>query len=251
MTEPILAVERLCKQFDSRNGEIHAIENISFSVMPGEFVCIVGPSGCGKTTLLRVLAGLIEPDRGQACLHGQPLNGPQLEIGVVFQKPNLMPWRTVFDNVALSLQIRRIAVEESGARVTAALEMVGLLEFAAAYPHELSGGMQQRVAIARALVYDPEILLLDEPFGALDALTREHLNHELLQLWRDSGKTVVMVTHNIREAVFLSGRVVVLTQRPGRVADIIPVPLPRPRPESLFYDSEFSALAYRVRQAIR
>jgi NitT/TauT family transport system ATP-binding protein len=251
VTEPILAVERLCKQFASRNGDIHALEDISFSVIMGEFVCIVGPSGCGKTTLLRILAGLIEPDQGQVCLHEQPLRGPQSKIGVVFQKPNLMPWRTVFDNVTLPLQIRRLPAEEAKARVTAVLKMVGLLDFATAYPRELSGGMQQRVAIARALVYDPEILLLDEPFGALDALTREHLNHELLQLWQASGKTVIMVTHNIREAVFLSGRVVVLTKRPGRVADIIPSPLPRPRPESLFYDSEFSALAYKVRQAIR
>jgi len=257
MTEtagPILAVSKVGKQFVSRQGDINALEDISFTVSAGEFVCLVGPSGCGKTTLLRILAGLLQPDQGQACLYGRPIDAPSAQIGMVFQKPNLMPWRTVFDNVVLPLQVGqnslKIATDQLE-KVEAVLALVGLTEFSGRYPRELSGGMQQRVAIARALVFEPDILLLDEPFGALDALTRERLNHELLQVWQASGKTIVMVTHNIREAVFLSGRVIVLTQRPGRVAAVVPIPLPRPRPESLFYSSEFSALAYQVRQAIR
>ena len=249
---PILAVNHLSKQYQPRQGGIlPAIADISFSVASGEFVTVVGPSGCGKTTLLRILAGLLVPDQGEVCLHGQPLQEPRREIGVVFQRANLMPWRTVLDNVLLPLQIRHVSAQEATDRAFASLELVGLHDFAASYPQELSGGMQQRVAIARALVYEPEILLLDEPFGALDALTRERLNQELLQLWEASRKTVVMVTHDIREAVFLSDRVVVLSQRPGRVADIIDIPFERPRSEKLFYDSGFISVAYQVRQAIQ
>lgn len=251
MSTPVLEVSHLYKIYNSRQGSIAAIEDISFAVMPGEFVCLIGPSGGGKTTLLRILAGLLRPDQGQVYLHGQPLNEPCTEIGVVFQKPNLMPWRTVLDNISLPLQIRNATASEIKQRVYRVLEMVNLRDFAHSYPRELSGGMQQRVSIARALVYEPDILLLDEPFGALDALSRERLNHELLQIWRASGKTIVMVTHDIREAVFLADRVMILSQRPGRLADVIPIPLARPRSESLFYDSEFSALAYQIRQAIR
>jgi NitT/TauT family transport system ATP-binding protein len=184
-------------------------------------------------------------------LHGRPLTGPCREIGVVFQKANLMPWRTVLDNVRLPLQIRHMVPAEATQRAYAALEMVGLHDFVRSYPHELSGGMQQRVAIARALVYEPEILLLDEPFGPLDALTRERLNQELLQVWETNRKTVIMVTHDIREAAFLADRVIVLSQRPGRIADVIPIPFGRPREEALFYDSGFNAVAYQVRRAIQ
>ena len=231
---------------------ISAVEDVSFTVDPGEFLCIVGPSGCGKSTLLRLLSGLLLPDRGQVQLHGQPLEGPSYHIGLVFQKANLMPWRTVLDNVRLPLEVLRIPASETKKRAIQALELVGLMEFANNHPQELSGGMAQRVAIARALAHEPEVLLLDEPFGALDALTRERLNQELMQVWEISRKTVVMVTHDIREAVFLADRVLVLTQRPGRVAAMIPVNLARPRPSSLFYDSEaFNALTYQVRQAIQ
>ncbi len=210
----------------------------------------MGPSGCGKTTLLRLLAGLLPPDRGEVRLNGQLLREPCSDIGLVFQKANLMPWRNVFDNILLPLQIQGVPKTQAYKRVEQALTMVGLGDFAAAYPRELSGGMQQRVSIARALVHKPKILLLDEPFGALDALTRERLNLELLQLWQASRKTVVMVTHNIQEAVFLADRVLVLSQRPGRVSANIPIPLPRPRELSLLYNSSFSNLAYKVRQAI-
>ena len=248
---PILEAIHLSKHYLTRQGPLPAIEDVSFAVALGEFLCIVGPSGCGKTTLLRLLSGLLLPDRGQVCLRGRPLRGPSREIGFVFQNANLMSWRTVFDNVLLPLQVQRMPPAEAERRATQALELVGLSEFARSYPRELSGGMAQRVAIARALAHEPEILLLDEPFGALDALTRERLNQELLRVWDASRKTVVMVTHDIREAVFLADRVLVLSQRPGRVAAVVPITLPRPRPPSLFYSEAFSALAYEVRQAIR
>jgi NitT/TauT family transport system ATP-binding protein len=247
----ILEAIHLSKQYVTSQGPLSAIEDVSFEVGSGEFLCIVGPSGCGKSTLLRLLAGLLLPDQGQVCLHGRPLTGPCREIGLVFQKANLMPWRTVFDNILLPLQVQRMPPAAAEQRAARALALVGLAEFAHSYPRELSGGMEQRVAIARALAHEPEILLLDEPFGALDALTRERLNQELLRVWDASRKTVVMVTHDIREAVFLADRVLVLSQRPGHVTAIVPVPLPRPRSVSLFYSEAFSALAYEVRQAIR
>jgi NitT/TauT family transport system ATP-binding protein len=248
---PLLEAIHLSKKYATRQGPLSAIKDVSFEVAEGEFLCIVGPSGCGKTTLLRLLAGLELPDQGQVCLHGKPVECPRHEIGFVFQKANLMPWRTVVDNVLLPLQIDHLPPAEAERRASHALQLVGLTEFAASYPRELSGGMEQRVAIARALAHEPEILLLDEPFGALDALTRERLNQELLRVWGISRKTVVMVTHDIREAVFLADRVLVLSQRPGRVAATVPITLPRPRPLSIFYSEAFSALAYEVRQAIR
>lgn len=251
MSESILQAVHLHKQYVTSQGYLSAVEDVSFDVAPGEFLCVVGPSGCGKSTLLRLLSGLLSPDRGQVCLHGQPLQGPCHEIGLVFQKANLMPWRTVLDNVMLPLQVQHVAASKARKRAVRALELVGLIEFADSYPRELSGGMEQRVAIARALTHEPEILLLDEPFGALDALTRERLNVELMRVWEVSRKTVVMVTHNIREAIFLADRVLVLSQRPGRVAAVIPVTLPRPRPISLIYSDSFIALAYEVRQAIQ
>ncbi len=247
----ILEAIHLSKQYASRQGPLAAIEDVSFEVATGEFLCVVGPSGCGKTTLLRLLSGLLLPDQGQVRLRGQPLYGPCRDIGLVFQKANLMPWRTVFDNVLLPLQIQRMPPDEAEGRAGQALELVGLREFAHSYPRELSGGMEQRVAIARALTHQPAILLLDEPFGALDALTRERLNLELLRVWEISRRTVVMVTHDIHEAVFLADRVLVLSQRPGRVAAVVPITLPRPRPSSLLYSEAFNALAYEVRQAIR
>jgi NitT/TauT family transport system ATP-binding protein len=251
MSNSILQAVHLCKQYMTRQGYLSAIEDVSFDVAPGEFLGVVGPSGCGKSTLLRLLAGLLPPDQGEVYLHGQLLQGPCPDIGLVFQKANLMPWRTVFDNVLLPFQVQGVPAMEAKQRVIRALELVDLMEFADNYPHELSGGMAQRVAIARALTYEPEILLLDEPFGSLDALTRENLNQELMRLWEISRKTVVMVTHNIREAVYLADRVLVLTPRPGRVAKIIPVTLPRPRPISMIYSDSFGTLAYEVRQAIQ
>lgn len=252
LNSPVLQALHLYKEYDGQQGVLPVIADISLVVEPGEFLAIVGPSGCGKSTLLRLLAGLIPPDQGRIFFKREPLHEPRREIGLVFQKSNLMPWRTVFENVLLPLQVQHIPAAEANYRTEYALNLVGLTDFAHSYPHELSGGMAQRVAIARALAHEPEILLLDEPFGALDALTRERLNQELSQVWEVSRRTVVLVTHDIREAVFLADRVMVLSQRPGRVVATVPVDLPRPRAASLMYDSEaFSALAYEVRQAIQ
>ena len=247
----ILEAVRVSKEYVTSQGALSAVEDVSFQVADAEFLCLVGPSGCGKSTLLRLLAGLLSPDRGQICLHGHPLAGPCREIGLVFQKASLMPWRTVFDNVLLPLQIQHAPLPAARQLVADVLRLVDLTEFANSYPRELSGGMEQRVAIARALAHEPEILLLDEPFGALDALTRERLNLGLLDVWEASHKTIVMVTHDIREAVFLADRVLVISQRPGRVAAIMPVDLPRPRSAAMFYSESCNTLAHQVRQAIR
>ncbi len=247
--QPILTATRLYKAFSARQGVVSALEDISFGVNRGEFLCIVGPSGCGKTTLLRLLSGLLLPDSGAVEFNGALLTEPRAEIGLVFQNANLMPWRTVAENVRLPLDVsgRKETADE---QVSRALARVGLADFADSHPHELSGGMQQRVAIARTLVHQPRVLLLDEPFGALDALTRERLNQQLTDLWQALGATVVMVTHNIREAVFLADRVLVLSPRPGRLTAAISVEIPRPRDLSLLYDGAFNDVAFRVRQAI-
>lgn len=249
---PILQAESLSKAFEGAgNSNLLAIANISFSVSPGEFLCIVGPSGSGKTTLLQLLAGLMPPTRGQVRLAGMPLTKPQPEISIVFQKPSLMPWRTVLDNVLLPLQIQGVPATEAQRRGEEVLALVGLSDFALAYPKQLSGGMEQRVAVARALIQQPQILLLDEPFGALDALTRERLNLELLRLWQNRNLTALMVTHNIREAVFLADRVLVLSPRPATISAEFMINLPRPRPKGIEYSEEFGHLAFEIRQAIK
>lgn len=224
---------------------------ISLSVCEGEFVCIVGPSGCGKTTLLRILGGLLPPERGEVHLAGQPLTGPRREIGYVFQHANLMPWRTVLRNVALPLELQGTPKEETLRRARQALALVGLQGFEEAYPRQLSGGMAQRAALARTLVHQPTLLLLDEPFAALDAITRERMNLEMQRLREAVPYTAVMVTHSINEAVFLADRVLVLSPRPGRVVAEVTVPLPRPRTIEMMGTAQFAALAQAVRTAIR
>ncbi len=251
MTEPILQAKSLYKSYDTVNGGLPAIANINLAVTTGEFLCIVGPSGCGKTTLLQLLGGLLPATKGQVLWTGQLITEPHPEISIVFQKPNLMPWRTVWDNVVLPLQIQDLAPAEADRRAEETLAMVGLREFASAYPKALSGGMEQRVAVARALVQQPRLLLLDEPFGALDALTRERLNQKLLQIWAHQSLTAVMVTHNIREAVFLADRVLVLSPRPATVSAEFVTNLPRPRPKGIEYSQAFGELALKIRQAIR
>lgn len=249
--EPILIVDQVKMTFRTQQGKLWALAGVSFRVAPGEFLCIVGPSGCGKTTLLRILGGLAKPTGGSVYLEGEPLTAPRRRIGFVFQKAALLPWRTVLENVTLPLEIQGVEAAEARRRAEELLELVRLAGFEGAYPHELSGGMEQRVAIARALVHDPAILLLDEPFGALDALTRERMNLELLRIWRAKRKTVVMVTHSIQEAIFLADRVLVMSPRPGRIEASFPVPLPRPRRLEMLYDDEFGALSRQVRRAIR
>lgn len=251
MSSTILEAHSLSKSFETPKGEtILAVAHISLSVSPGEFLCIVGPSGCGKTTLLQLLGGLIQPTTGSVLLDGQPLTAPPPAISMVFQKPNLMPWRTVADNILLPLQIQGVDVAQAKTRSQETLDLVGLAEFSQAYPKQLSGGMEQRVALARALIQQPRILLLDEPFGALDALTRERLNQEILRLWQHEQFTAIMVTHNIREAVYLADRVLVLSPRPATISDEFRTNLPRPRPAGVEYSETFGQLAYNIRQSI-
>jgi len=251
VTSPILQAKSLYKTFPTTNGGLVALANINLSVLAGEFLCIVGPSGCGKTTLLQILGGLLPPSKGQVCWLDQPLTEPHPEIGIVFQKPNLMPWRTVQENVLLPLQLQAVPATTAEHRAHEALALVGLSEFASVYPKALSGGMEQRVAVARALVQQPRLLLLDEPFGALDALTQERLNQKLLHIWQTQALTAIMVTHNIREAVFLADRVLVLSPRPATISAEFTIDLPRPRPKGVEYTQTFGDLAYQIRQAIR
>lgn len=249
---PLVAVDQVERLYDTTQGlaATRALASTSFRVYPGEFVAIVGPSGCGKTTLLRIIGGLLAPTRGQVMLRGEPLVGPRSEIGYVFQHANLMPWRTVERNVALPLELQGVAREEIQRRARDVLTLVGLQGFEHAYPRQLSGGMAQRAALARTLVHKPELLLLDEPFGSLDAITRERMNQELLRIRTAYEYTAVMVTHNIPEAVYLADRVLVMSYRPGRIVCEVSVPLPRPRPLELMGTVEFGRIAQAVRAAI-
>jgi NitT/TauT family transport system ATP-binding protein len=242
-----IAVRRLSKRYETRSGPLTALEDIDFSIREREFVSIVGPSGCGKSTLLRILAGLIPASSGMAQLRGTPIQGPRRDIGVVFQAPVLFPWRTVMDNVLLPVDVQRLGRERMAATAAELLALVGLAGFEDRYPWELSGGMQQRVAIVRALVHDPAMLLMDEPFGALDAMTREQMNLELQRIWLERRKTVLFITHSIAEAVFLGDRVLVMTARPGRIMDTCRVDLPRPRALEVMTTPEFGGHVQRIR----
>lgn len=250
MTDPILIADHLHMRFPSSNGGVEALRDVTFTVDREEFVCVVGPSGCGKTTLLRLLAGLIYPTGGKVLFEGQELERPRRRIGFVFQQANLMPWRTAFQNITLPLELGHLPAPRIHGRAQSMIELVGLEGFAATYPRDLSGGMAQRVAIARALIHEPELLLLDEPFGSLDALTRERMGAELLRIWSARIVTVVMVTHSISEAVLLADRVVVLGPRPGKVHLDLRIPLERPRSLSVQYTRRFGDLASQVREAI-
>ena len=220
-----LQINKVSKRFAS----LQVLDEIDFTVEKAEFVSIVGTSGCGKTTLLRIISGLDTPSKGEVRLGDRVVNGPSLEIGTAFQSDRLMPWRTVRKNVSLGLEFRRRGTGVEKSKVDDLLALVGLSEFAETFPYNLSGGMKQRANLARALAIDPEVLLLDEPFAALDAQTREVMQTELLRIWGEAKKTVLFITHQIDEAVYLSDRVIVLRRRPGRVREIIPIDLPRPR----------------------
>ena len=215
--------------FESRDGErIYALKGVDLTVSEYEFVSLVGPSGCGKSTLLRLVAGLLPPTVGRVAIHGETVTEPRTDTGLVFQSPTLLPWASILDNLLFPLKmLHRPITAEARERAHSLLELTGLAGFASRYPSELSGGMQQRAAICRALMHDPDVLLMDEPFGALDALTREEMSRELLDLCARQPKTVLFVTHSISEAVLLSDRVVVMSPRPGRIAEIVTVPLPR------------------------
>jgi NitT/TauT family transport system ATP-binding protein len=253
MTEPIIEVCSVSKTFGSRAGETEALADVSLSIEPGEFVSIIGPSGCGKSTLLRIVADLVEPSAGTVRVRGKPPRQARLDrdYGIVFQTPVLYDWRTVVENVRLPLELSGRPRAERRTRPAALLSLVGLAAFHAHYPWQLSGGMQQRVAIARALALQPAILLMDEPFGALDEMTRERLNAELLHVAAETAATVVFVTHSIAEAVFLSTRVVVLSPRPGRIARIVAVDLPRPRDDETRTRPRFFELVTSVREALQ
>lgn len=235
------------------SGGTVALEKASLDIAEGEFVSLIGPSGCGKTTLLRLLADLVEPTSGSITIGGRtPAEARKARLyGYVFQAPTLMEWRTVLGNVLLPLEIMGFAKAEREERARRMLALVGLEKFADHYPWQLSGGMQQRVSIARALTVDPQLLFMDEPFGALDEITRENLNLELLRLWRETGKTVIFVTHSIPEAVFLSTRIVVMTPRPGKIETVIPVDLPQPRDFETRETARFFEIATQVREALR
>lgn len=247
---PVLVVKDLCTVFPNGNGGLRALDQLSFEVCPEEFVCVVGPSGSGKTTLLRALAGLLPPTAGEIWFQGERLLKPRRGVGFVFQKANLMPWRTVLENIRLPLEVIGVSPVEAHHQAQDMIDLVGLRGFEKSLPRDLSGGMAQRVALARSLIHDPDLLLLDEPFGALDALTRERMGSELLNLWQNRRKTVVMVTHSISEALLLSDRVLVLSARPGRLVLDLDVGLQRPRDEEIRYTPTFQALARRLRGSI-
>ncbi|MGB9641238.1 MAG: ABC transporter ATP-binding protein [Anaerolineales bacterium] len=250
LPNPVIEVRNLSVTFPNGNGGLKAIEDVTFSVREQEFVCILGPSGSGKSTLLRILAGLLHPTHGEVYFQGNLLTAPRREIGFVFQKANLMPWRTVLQNITLPLELQGVSKNEAREKAQALVTLVGLEGFEHSLPRDLSGGMAQRVAIARALVHDPQVLLLDEPFGGLDALTRERMGDELLRIWQARRKTVVMVTHSISEALFLSDRVLVFTPRPGKLRLDLPIYFPRPRQDDMRYLPAFGELAKCLRAEI-
>ena len=251
--EPEIRIENLSVHFQDKNGgePVNALQKISLDIMQGEFISLVGPSGCGKTTLLRAIADLQNPSEGTISVRGMTPREVRMQkkYGIVFQSPVLYDWRTVRRNVCMPMELMGLPKKYRTARVTEMLELVGLYDFGKKYPHELSGGMQQRVGIARALAIKPEILLMDEPFSALDEFTKEKLHEDLLMIWRKTNKTIVFVTHNISEAVYLSDRVVVLSPHPGRVSAIVDVDIPRPRPLSVKNSPEFNELVMKVRSS--
>jgi NitT/TauT family transport system ATP-binding protein len=226
---PIIEIKRLSKVFKLQDQTINALADADLAIRKGEFVCLIGASGCGKSTLLRIMAGFEQPSLGEALMWGKPIDGPDPTRGMVFQDYALFPWLSVRDNIGFGPTSRGLPKSEVKATVDKFVELVGLQTFVNAYPHQLSGGMKQRVAIARVLANDAELVLMDEPFGALDAMTRERLQDELLEIWERTGLTVVFVTHSIEEAIFLAGRVVVMTPGPGRIESDNPIALARPR----------------------
>jgi NitT/TauT family transport system ATP-binding protein len=247
-----IRVSRLSHTYPAREGPVSALIDIDFAASAGRFVVLVGPSGCGKSSLLMMMAGLRHADSGAVLCGGKPITGPDpLRVGVVFQEANLFPWLTALDNVAFPLALRRVKPAERRRRALDMLQLVGLDGFAARHPHELSGGMRQRVAIARGLVQDPPVLLMDEPFGALDEQTRMTMGDELLRIWSHTRKTVVFVTHSLGEAVYLADEILVMSPRPGRIVDRIAVELPRPRTYEMMSQPEFSRLRDRIWGHIR
>lgn len=255
---PILTLRQIELNYPSRLGQVQALTDISVTVEAGEFICIVGPSGCGKTSLLKIIAGFVPPTSGELLMDGQPITEPSAARGMVFQQPALYPWLTVADNVAFGLRMRGVSTQERTNRVTAMLKAVGLGDFGRRAPYELSGGMQQRAAIARVLVNEPRLMLMDEPFGALDALTREHMQEELLHIWRSTQTTIILITHSVEEAIFLGTRTLVMSPRPGWIVADVPTPFSREAGESraiksssAFINAREKVLEYIWRQSVQ
>jgi NitT/TauT family transport system ATP-binding protein len=247
-----ISLRRVGKAFPTRGGDVSALTDVSFDVLSGQFLVLVGPSGCGKSTLLDLMGGLSRPTSGEVLLDGRPVTGPGPDRGVVFQQYALYPWRTAQANVEFGLEDKGIPRGERRDRARHFLDLVGLSGFANRYPHELSGGMKQRVAIARSLAYDPDVLLMDEPFAALDAQTRDGLQDELLRIWEQTGKTIVFITHGIDEAVYLGQRVAVMTSRPGRIKQIVDIPLgSRTSTEDLRSDPAFTRYRHEIWSLLR
>ena len=240
----------LGKTHVGRGGRLTALDDVTFEVAPGEFFAVLGPSGCGKSTLLMAIAGLDPPTAGEIRVGGDAVRAPVTDAGIVFQIDVLLDWRSALDNIMLQIEMRHLSEAAYRERATHLLSMVNLADFAHAYPFELSGGMRQRVALCRALIHDPPLLLMDEPFGALDALTREQMSLELNRIWQDTGKTVVFVTHDIQEAVYLADRVLVMTPRPGRVAELLGIDLPRPRVPAMRETPAFAAHVAAIRRVL-
>ncbi len=243
-----LSVAGATKFYQTRSGPVHALDDVSLDVREGEFLCIIGPSGCGKTTLLWSMAGLHPLTGGRISLDGKPVTGPHPEIAMIFQDANLLPWRTVEKNIELPFELKRTPPDK--ARIETLLREVGLEGFGTKYPRELSGGMQQRASIVRGLAVNPSVLLMDEPFGALDAFTRDEMNLLIQKIWMETGKTIAFVTHSIPEAIFLADRIVVMSARPGRIASVVDVDLPRPRPVSIQHEPEFIARVLEIKTRI-
>lgn len=242
-----LAVEGLKVVYESRRGPVPAVDDLTFTVKRKEFVAVLGPSGCGKSTLLRIVSGILSANAGTVTLDGTPITGPRPDVGIVFQQPVLLPWKTVLDNVLVPIRALRQPVKQYTDKAKELLRLVGLQDFVDHYPHELSGGMQQRVGIARGLIHDPSMLLMDEPFAALDAMTREQMSAELQSIWMETDKAVLFITHSIPEAVFLADRVLVFSERPARVVDNVEINLPRPRSPEIMADPAFTELCARLR----
>ncbi len=244
----LIEISSVSKTYKTRDGDVPSLRPIDFTVFEGEFVALVGPSGCGKSTLLKIIAGLIPPTSGQIRVAGRPVTKPSRETGIVFQNALLLPWRTVLGNVMLPIDMKGLPKREYAARAKQLLATAGLAGFENKMPWQLSGGMQQRAAICRALIHDPKIVLMDEPFGALDAMTRERMNLELQHIQTETGKTIFLITHSIQEAVFLADRVLVMSERPGTVAGVYDVPLARPRAIEAMSDPVFVQLTQAIRK---
>ena len=241
-----ITIDNVSKTYTTRNGPIRALDTVNLGIEKNEFVSIVGPSGCGKSTLMMLLSGLVPYSTGQITIGGKRVTDPYTDIGIVFQQDVLLEWRTILQNVLIQAELRRLDRKKLGERARYLLELVGLSGFENMYPHELSGGMRQRASICRALLHSPPLLLMDEPFGALDALTRDQLNVDLLRFWRESPTTVLFITHSVSEAVFLSDRVVIMSPRPGRIEEVVKVDLPRPRRLAMRETPQFQEYSRRI-----